>query len=128
VYLIGGGIGTSAGMLLSTVVKHRAPAFYLSTFFLGMVWLTAASMAYRAIRNRQIEAHKEWMIRSYILTWSFVACRIPDLSIVQSLGPGGDSTVLWATWSIPLFFTEIALQWRRSSARIHRASAAGAND
>ncbi|MEO8125443.1 MAG: DUF2306 domain-containing protein [Bryobacteraceae bacterium] len=127
VYLIGGGLGTSAGMLLSTVAKHRAPAFYLGTFFLGLVWLTAAFMGYRAIRNRQVEAHQEWMIRSYVLTWSFVACRIPDLSIVQSLGPGGDSTILWATWSVPLFFTEVVLQWRRSGARPARSSVFGGN-
>ena len=124
VYLVGGSLGTSAGMLLSSVVKHRAPAFYFATFFLGLIWLTAASMAYRAIRNRQIEAHQEWMIRSYVLTWSFVACRIPDLSIVQALGPGGDTTILWATWSVPLFITEVVLQWRRGSARAARSSPA----
>lgn len=118
VYLIGGGLGTSAGILLSTMVTHRAPAFYLGTFVLGVVWLTAAAMAYRAIRSRRIDAHREWMIRSYVLTWSFVGCRIPDLQLVQSLGPGGDTTILWATWSVPLFLTEVVLQWRRT----HRAA------
>lgn len=127
VYLIGGGLGTSAGMVLSTVATHRAPAFYVGTFFLGVIWLAAALMAYRAIRNRQIEAHQEWMIRSYVLTWSFVACRIPDMSIVQSLGPGGDSAVLWASWSVPLFFTEVVLGWRRSGARQARTAATSAN-
>lgn len=78
-------------------------------------------MAYRAIRNRQIQAHREWMIRSYVLTWSFVGCRIPDLAVVQSLGPGGDTALLWATWSIPLFLTEVALTWRRSTAQTRSA-------
>ena len=127
VYLIGGSLGTSAGMVLSIAARHRAPAFYVGTFFLGVVWLAAASMAYRAIRNRRVEAHQEWMIRSYVLTWSFVACRIADLSIVQSLGPGGDTTILWATWSVPLFLTEVALQWRRSSGHPGRASAAASD-
>jgi hypothetical protein len=114
VYLIGGGGGVLAGIVLSTIVKHKAPSFYLATFFLGLVWISAAFMAYRAIRNRRVDAHKEWMIRSYVLTWSFVACRIPEIPLVQSLGPGGETTILWATWSVPLFFTEVALQWRRT--------------
>ncbi len=117
VYLVGGGAGVLAGMILSTIVKHHAPAFYVGTFFLGVVWISAALMAYRSIRNRQIEAHKEWMIRSYVLTWSFVACRLPSLAIVQTLGPGGDTTILWATWTVPLFFTEVALQWHRTAGR-----------
>lgn len=122
VYLLGGGAGTFAGIVLSIVAKHRAPAFYVGTFFLGLVWLAAAGIAYRAIRNRQIDVHKEWMIRSYVLTWSFVACRIPELSFVQSLGPGGDSTVLWASWAVPLFIAEVAIQWRRTAARSSQPS------
>ena len=36
------------------------------------------------------------------------ACRLPEFSLVQSLEPRGDTIILWANLSIPLFLTEVA--------------------
>lgn len=115
VYLICGAIGVAGGLVLSVIAGHRQPAFYLGTFVLGVVWIGAAAMAYRSIRNRQVQQHQEWMVRSYILTISFAACRVPSGSLVATLGPGGDVTVLWATWTIPLFIAEVVMRWRQGS-------------
>lgn len=75
-------------------------------------------MAWRAIRNRRIEAHRDWVIRSYVLTFSFVVCRLAmRLPAVESLGPETATAVVWVTWALPLFLTEVALQWSRGSSQ-----------
>ena len=71
-----------------------------------------ALMAYRAIRKRRIQIHKEWMIRSYVVTFAFVSFRwLVDLSFVIELGNFIERapTVVWVSWAIPLFITEIIL-------------------
>ncbi|MDL5050169.1 DUF2306 domain-containing protein [Oscillatoria amoena NRMC-F 0135] len=44
--------------------------------FLAIGWLFTSAMAYRHIRNRNIDAHQHWMIRSYALTFAAVTLRI----------------------------------------------------
>jgi len=43
---------------------------------LALAWLTTSSMAYYAIRKRQVSIHREWMVRSYVVTFAFVTFRI----------------------------------------------------
>ena len=72
-------------------------------------------MAYLAIRNGQIEIHKEWVIRSYVVTYGFVNFRwIVGLPVLAGLGVERLATAGWLCWTIPLVFTELVLQWRRT--------------
>ena len=77
-------------------------------------WLTTVVMAVRAILQKRIQSHKEWMIRSYILTIIFVFFRwLIDLPFIASLGNFVERapTVAWFSLAIPLFITEVILQW-----------------
>ena len=83
---------------------------------LAFAWICTAFMAYRAIRKRRIQNHKEWMIKSYVLTFAFVSFRwIVDLPFVAELGNFIERapTVGWISWVLPLFITEIILQWNK---------------
>ncbi|HCW09283.1 MAG TPA: hypothetical protein DGG95_18150, partial [Cytophagales bacterium] len=42
---------------------------------LAVVWLSTSTMAYIAIRNKKIQLHQEWMVRSYLVTFAFVSFR-----------------------------------------------------
>ncbi len=48
----------------------RKGEFMFGTGVLGMAlaWFITGGMAFWSIRNRNIEQHKEWMIRSYVMT------------------------------------------------------------
>ncbi len=118
IYLTTGAIGVGGGAVLSLIATHPPRSLFVATFTLAIVWFAAAGMAWRAIRNRQIEAHRDWVIRSYVLTFSFVVCRLAmRLPAVASLGPETATAVVWVTWVLPLFLTEIALQWSRGRSR-----------
>lgn len=83
---------------------------------LAIAWIGTTFMAYRAIVKRRIQIHKEWMIRSYIVTFAFILFRwlvyhpyITELGDFFERAP----TMVWISWVIPLFFTEIILQWNK---------------
>lgn len=89
----------------------------ISLFVMALVWLTSVLMAYRAIRQRRISQHREWMIRTYIITLGFVLFRVlNENSFMRDVMPTFEergSTCIWLSWTVPLFFTEVALQWHK---------------
>jgi hypothetical protein len=81
-----------------------------------MVWLAFTAMAWRAIRNHQIEQHRDWMIRSYVVTWTFVFCRFYTRAMPDGL-QGAENDMIWLTWVGPVLLCEVLLQWRRGASR-----------
>lgn len=117
IYLVGGAIGAIAAMVITAspnVHKQGGPILTntsISLLTLGSAWLLAAGMAYRAVRNQRYDSHRDWMIRSYVLVWAFVFCRLASrVEGVEDMG-GGDAFI-WLSWVAPLIIGEIALQWR----------------
>jgi uncharacterized membrane protein len=91
-------------------------AYAVGLAMLGVVWLGSAAMAYFAIRNGNVVMHKEWMIKSYVLTLSFIGFRlVEDILTNMNIGSFVERKVLmaWACWAIPLFITEVILQTRK---------------
>lgn len=43
---------------------------------LAVLWLYSAFMAYKHIRNKELEQHREWMTRNYALTFAGVMLRV----------------------------------------------------
>jgi uncharacterized membrane protein len=96
------------------LVFHTRPDFGLSLFVLAVAWLATTAMALTAVRNKRVDAHREWMIRSYIVTFSFVSYRLlVGLSIFDGLESGRFATVLWISWVVPMMVFELSTQWNR---------------
>ena len=131
-YLVGGSFGASAALLLALATVHgkviQPLAFYLTKVSdlgwalasLSIAWMLCAAMGWRAARNRRYDNHRAWMIRSYVLTWSFVLCRligkVPALAVLGELGNGAAQG--WLSWLLPLAIAEVALQWRAGAAAV----------
>lgn len=116
-YLTGILIGTVSSVTLALttgIAIHWTWA--TSLLFLAMAWFFTAAMAFRFILLKRVNLHKEWMIRSYVVTFAFVLFRwlngmvwIHELGSFTEIGPN----LIWISWVIPLFFTEIILQWNK---------------
>lgn len=133
-YLVGGGFGAGSALLLALATVHgkviRPFAFDLmlvgdlgwALAALASAWMTCAAMGWRAARNRRYDNHRQWMIRSYVLAWSFVLCRlIEKVPAASWLGQLGDGAALgWLTWLVPLAIVEVAMQWRAGAAVVTR--------
>ncbi len=118
IYIIAIIIGASCAFYMSFAVSPQVNiAWSISLFFLAFPWIICALMAYRMVRLKRIPQHREWMIRSYVITFAFVLFRVvEENSMIRSLmetfeerGP----TVIWLSWAVPLFITEVILQWNK---------------
>ena len=117
------GYGYITGITLGSV-----GAFYMAThtdfgwifgaglFGLGIAWVTTTALAFLAIKQSLIEQHKEWMIRSYVVTFAFVTFRV----IQPALQAAHVGTVFeelafaaWACWAVPLLVAELVIQGRK---------------
>jgi uncharacterized membrane protein len=105
-------MGATAAFYLSF---YSRPDFGVSLFILAVVWCVTLGMAIMAIRNKRVDAHREWMVRSYIVTFAFVLYRfLVKLPILEPLGGGLVATSLWASWVVPMMLYEVAISWNRA--------------
>ena len=88
----------------------------VALFTLACVWLTASAMALVAIRGGLVGIHKEWMIRSYVLTFAFVTLRWwGDFPVISSTGTVTERivTISWVGWALPLLVTQMIFEVKR---------------
>jgi hypothetical protein len=112
-YVSGVVIGSLGALYMAAV--STLPTFAIALSALTTAWLVTTGMAFLAIKKRRIDIHKEWMIRSYVVTYGFVSFRLVDeLAIFAPLGLERLATTAWLCWTIPLLFAEVALQWKRT--------------
>ena len=128
VYGAGVLIGSLGGFYLVLTIPGHLP-YRAGLFMLCVAWVLTTSTALYAIRTRRIEQHREWMLRSYIVTFAFVTYRlastwlsrwihVPEDPVADDL----DTLLAWACWAIPLLFAEPLIQLR-SMRRPTRATA-----
>ena len=92
------------------------PAFGTGLAGLATAWIVTTGLAFVSIRRHLYEQHKEWMIRSYVVTTAFVTFRLWfELLGVIGVGTRADRGVImaWSCWAVPLLITEAVLQGRK---------------
>lgn len=74
-------------------------------------WLATALMAWIAILKREIEIHRAWARRNYVITFAFVVFRLVTGNIpgLYDLGTVAEvfTTFGWMSWVIPLLLSEL---------------------
>jgi len=118
VYLGAVTVGSLAGFYLAATAGNGL-AYGAGLFFLSTAWALTTTLAYIAVRRRAIEQHREWMLRSYVVTFAFVLFRILDPWLVTYGVPpsDADATTAWACWAVPLLALEPMLQYRKMRRR-----------
>jgi Predicted membrane protein (DUF2306) len=134
------GTNTITGMLhrilgvlyVTAVVVSGTAALYLArhtdfgwVFGMGFIvmtfaWWVTTALGVIAICLHRAEQHREWMIRSYVVTFSFVTFRVLEVVLdTAKLGTIVErkAAASWMAWAIPLLLTECILQGRKIFAR-----------
>lgn len=119
-YLLLGLLGSVTALVITLSSAHKTPGgpnltnATISLSTLALAWLSFSALGWRAVRNRQFASHRDWMIRSYVLVWSFVFCRIASrVSDIDEVG--GGEAFIWLSWVGPLVLCETVLQWSRGA-------------
>jgi uncharacterized membrane protein len=115
-YVVAIAIGGPAGIALAL---STSAGWVAATGFglLGVLWLVTTAIGYRRIRQHNIIAHRNWMIRSYALTLAAVTLRlyIPLSDIMGWSMAVAYPVISWLSWVPNLVIAEWLVRPRRSS-------------
>jgi len=114
-YMTGVGVGSFGAFYLATHTDFGW-VFGAGLLSLAVAWVTTTTLAYLAIKRSLAEQHKEWMIRSYVVTFAFVMFRViqPSLQAAQIGTPLEQlAMAAWACWAVPLLIAELVIQGRK---------------
>lgn len=87
-----------------------------SQFIVTPLWLVSTIAAWITIKKRNVKAHRQFMARSYLFAFYFVAVRITD-SIGETFLPfvkkdsAWYANTDWFVWVVPLIILEIYHAW-----------------
>lgn len=111
-------VGSIAGFYLALTIPGNPP-YASGLFFLCVAWVVTTAMAVFAIRRRNLLQHREWMMRSYAVTFAFVSFRFGvDLLSAQGVATADAQAIMaWACWALPLMLLEPMLQFRKVHGR-----------
>jgi uncharacterized membrane protein len=114
VYVVTVVVGSIAALGMATRIDGGS-AYSFGLGGLALAWITTTGMAFVAIRRRNIQQHRQWMVRSYVVTFAFVTFRLIDeaMGARHLMADEERSKVLaWACWALPLLVTEVVIQAR----------------
>ena len=121
VFLSTGCVVAATAMYMGLHPVEGDIVYGVGLFLNALFFLVAASIAYYAIRTRNIQIHREWMIRAFVLAYAgLVIVRIiEDMSFLNPvLGAVAlNDLSTWVNWTVPLMITEVALQLSRMRVR-----------
>ena len=113
VYVVTVLIGAIAGLGMASSVGKDSAAYALGLSGLAIAWITTTGMAFVAIRRKNIVQHKQWMVRSYVVTFAFVTFRLgSDLLQAGHVLPSHERSAMlaWGCWAVPLLVAEVVMQ------------------
>ena len=123
IYLLGVLVGGLGGLYMAQYA-YGGFASSLGFSILAVLWMGTGFLAYRNIRRRRIQVHRQWMIRNYALTFAAVALRIwmPLFQIGGIDQMQGYVAIAWLCWVPNLMVAEYIVDPVRNGQR--RATAA----
>ncbi len=114
IYFISVIIGTFTGIALATG-RPGLPG----TAMQGATWIVCTTAAVIAARNRQIAVHRQWMARSYAVTFTFVSSRVLNLvpAYWSHLGDVLSAVGVIAFTLASILAVDIGLNWNELTTR-----------
>jgi len=104
-YMIAVGASSIGAFYLATHPAGGYWVFGAGLAGLAVAWVTTTGLAFVAIKRSLITDHKEWMIRSYVVTFAFVVFRI-GYTALEGLKIGTVeqqlSVMAWSCWAVHL--------------------------
>jgi len=114
IYLISVFVGSFTGIALAAG-RPGLPG----TSMQAAAWMVCTTAAFATARNRQIAAHRQWMARSYAVTFTFVSSRVLNLwpRYWSHLGDVFSAVGVIAFTLASLLIVDLGLNWRELTTR-----------
>jgi uncharacterized membrane protein len=90
----------------------------IGTYVQSGIWIICTLAAFLTARNRQIPQHRQWMIRSYAVTYTFITLRVPNPwpAFFNMNSAQFTLTIIIVTF-LSVFLADIAFNWRELTHR-----------
>ena len=114
IYVISVFVGAATGVALAS----GRPGFP-GTCGQAAAWIVCTTAALITARNRQIAQHRQWMARSYAVTFTFVSSRVLNLwpRYWSHLGDSLSAVGVIAFTLASLLIVDLGLNWRELTTR-----------
>ena len=114
IYVISVFIGAATGVALA----YGRPGFP-GTSGQAAAWIVCTSAAFLTARNRHIVQHRQWMARSYAVTFTFISTRVLNLwpRYWSHLGDVFAAVGVIAFTLASLLIVDLGLNWRELTTR-----------
>jgi hypothetical protein len=119
VYVIAVVIGAFLAAYMDVTVDVN-PNWVINAGFLShpLAWGLTALIAYRTAVTRNFNVHRQWMVRSYLITFTFVLVRLPNpIRAWREMSDSNFAIVLPLLMFLCYFGADIVLNWREIAAR-----------
>lgn len=115
VYLVAILVGGATGLYMAALAFGGLPT-RIGFAGLAVMWLATGVMAYRRVRRGDYEAHREWMIRNYALTFAAVTLRLwlPLFMLLGFSFVTAYTAVAWLSWVPNLIAVELYIAGRKA--------------
>ena len=114
IYVVSVFIGAPTGIALAAG-RPGMPG----TSMQAAAWIVCTTAAFITARNRQIAQHRQWMVRSYAVTFTFVSSRVLNLWPLywSHLGDALAAVGVIAFTLASLLVVDLGLNWRELTTR-----------
>ncbi len=119
VYVCSVFMGAPLGIVLTGYNHNPQPIYFaVANSVQGGTWMIATAAAFLAARTRHFRQHREWMIRSYAVTFTFVASRVPrPIPAWNRIGRPGAAMIIVIITFLAILIPDIALTWQELTRR-----------
>jgi uncharacterized membrane protein len=120
IYVVSVFVGAATGIALA----FGRPGFP-GTCGQAAAWVVCTTAAFITARNRQIIQHRQWMARSYAVTFTFVSSRVLNLwpRYWSHLGDSLSAVGVIAFTLVSLLIVDLGLNWHELTTRRNSSSA-----
>ncbi len=114
IYVVSVFVGAATGVILA----FGRPGFP-GTCGQAAAWVVCTTAAFLTARNRQIVSHRQWMARSYAVTFTFVSSRVLNLwpAYWSHLGDTLSAVGVIGFTLASILIVDLGINWRELSTR-----------
>jgi len=106
------------GAAVMAITISAGHPLMLATTVQASAWIICTLAAFLTARNRHIAQHRQWMVRSYAVTFSFITLRILNIwPPYWNLSDAANVVVIISTTFGSVLLADLGLNWRELAHR-----------
>jgi len=105
-------ISVLAAAMLALILTQGS-GLEIATYVQAGSWIVCTLAAFLTARNRHIAQHRQWMVRSYAVTFTFIAVRVLNFwPAYAQMSVAASRIMIIVVTFLSLLIPDIALSWR----------------